>query len=225
MVKDLGFAAAVSTSAGAARVGDSLYQLPRFTPWDRTPARWGVRLARNLFTRIERPLRERRRADVRDHRHARRADGTALDRAGRPAAAAFRWNGQPDAPARTASYPPRAARSPSSRSTRRTGRLGRALRGVRALFGWCPSWRLRRAIGGADLVHVMANSGWAWHLFAAPALWIAWLRGVPVVVNYRGGDAERFLHASSASFGRRSHAPASSSCRRGFSTRYSRSTA
>ncbi|HEY7972204.1 MAG TPA: glycosyltransferase family 4 protein, partial [Xanthobacteraceae bacterium] len=44
-----------------------------------------------------------------------------------------------------------------------------------------------------ELVHVMANSGWAWHLFAAPALWIAWLRGVPTVVNYRGGDADAFF--------------------------------
>jgi peptidoglycan/xylan/chitin deacetylase (PgdA/CDA1 family) len=53
MAKNLGFAAAVSTAAGAARVGDSLYQLPRFTPWDRTSTRWGARLVRNLFTRIE----------------------------------------------------------------------------------------------------------------------------------------------------------------------------
>jgi glycosyltransferase involved in cell wall biosynthesis len=42
----------------------------------------------------------------------------------------------------------------------------------------------------------MANSGWAWHLFAAPAILIAHLRKVPVVVNYRGGDAERFFAAS-----------------------------
>jgi glycosyltransferase involved in cell wall biosynthesis len=34
-------------------------------------------------------------------------------------------------------------------------------------------------------------------LFAVPALWIAWLRGRPVVVNYRGGEAERFLARSS----------------------------
>jgi glycosyltransferase involved in cell wall biosynthesis len=39
----------------------------------------------------------------------------------------------------------------------------------------------------------MANSGWAWHLFAAPAVWVAWLRGVPAVVNYRGGDADAFF--------------------------------
>jgi glycosyltransferase involved in cell wall biosynthesis len=39
----------------------------------------------------------------------------------------------------------------------------------------------------------MANSGWAWHLFAAPAIWIAHWRGVPAVVNYRGGEAGPFL--------------------------------
>jgi glycosyltransferase involved in cell wall biosynthesis len=42
-------------------------------------------------------------------------------------------------------------------------------------------------------LHVMANSGWAWHLFAAPAIWIGRARKKPVVVNYRGGGAERFL--------------------------------
>ncbi len=57
---------------------------------------------------------------------------------------------------------------------------------------------LWRALRDADVVHVMANSGWAWHLMAAPAVRIARLRGVPVVVNYRGGEADPFLrrHAS-----------------------------
>jgi glycosyltransferase involved in cell wall biosynthesis len=50
----------------------------------------------------------------------------------------------------------------------------------------------------ADVVHVMANSGWAWHLFAAPPVWIARARKVPVIVNYRGGDAERFLSRQAA---------------------------
>ena len=48
----------------------------------------------------------------------------------------------------------------------------------------------------------MANSGWAWHLLAAPAILIANRRGIPVVVNYRGGLANEFLpkhvHASGA---------------------------
>jgi peptidoglycan/xylan/chitin deacetylase (PgdA/CDA1 family) len=51
LVRDLGFAAAMSTSVGAARTGDSLFQLPRFTPWEATPARWAYRLVRNLFTK------------------------------------------------------------------------------------------------------------------------------------------------------------------------------
>ena len=71
--------------------------------------------------------------------------------------------------------------------------IGR-LRGVRAIARLLPYlWRLSRAMTGADVAHVMATSGWAWHLFAAPAIWIAWLRHVPAVVNYRGGDADAFL--------------------------------
>jgi glycosyltransferase involved in cell wall biosynthesis len=68
---------------------------------------------------------------------------------------------------------------------------------LRAFFRLIPYlvalWRLA---GGCNVMHVMANSGWSWHLFAAPAVWIAYLRGVPVVVNYRGGEAEQFLHRS-----------------------------
>lgn len=47
-----------------------------------------------------------------------------------------------------------------------------------------------------ELVHVMANSGWSWHLYAVPAIWIARLRRVPVIVNYRGGEAAKFLARS-----------------------------
>lgn len=56
--------------------------------------------------------------------------------------------------------------------------------------------RLWRAAGRAQLLHVMANSGWSWHLFAVPAIWVARARGVPVVVNYRGGGAAEFLARS-----------------------------
>lgn len=71
--------------------------------------------------------------------------------------------------------------------------IGR-VRGIRALFRLAPYLRtLWRATRDADVVHVMANSGWAWHLFAAPAVWIARLRGRPAIVNYRGGGAEAFL--------------------------------
>jgi L-malate glycosyltransferase len=54
------------------------------------------------------------------------------------------------------------------------------------------------AVGRAQLVHLLANSGWAWHLFAAPALWVGRLRGTPVIVNYRGGNAEQFFAAAPA---------------------------
>lgn len=67
-------------------------------------------------------------------------------------------------------------------------------RGVRAvcrLLQYLPA--LWRAAGQVDLMHVMSNSGWSWHLFTVPAVWVARLRGVPVVINYRGGAAEAFL--------------------------------
>ena len=68
------------------------------------------------------------------------------------------------------------------------------VRGIRALFRLVPYlFQLWRCAGRVDLFHVMANSGWAWHLFAAPAVWVAHLRGTPAVVNYRGGGAEEFL--------------------------------
>jgi glycosyltransferase involved in cell wall biosynthesis len=69
-----------------------------------------------------------------------------------------------------------------------------SLRGVRAMFRLFPYLlRLWQAAGSVQIMHIMANSGWSWHLFAAPAVWIAWLRGVPPVVNYRGGDAASFF--------------------------------
>jgi L-malate glycosyltransferase len=71
------------------------------------------------------------------------------------------------------------------------------LRVFRALFRLLPFlFQLWRTAGRVDLFHVMANSGWSWHLFAAPAVVIAKLRGKPVVVNYRGGDAEKFFARS-----------------------------
>ena len=75
-----------------------------------------------------------------------------------------------------------------------------SVRGVRAVFRLLPyARRLFVESGRADVVHVMANSGWAWHLFAVPAICIADLRRTRVVVNYRGGLAQEFLasHAGS----------------------------
>lgn len=74
------------------------------------------------------------------------------------------------------------------------------LRGVRALFRLIPYIRsLWRALGRSDVAHLMANSGWSWHLFAVPAIWLGHLRGTPVVVNYRGGYAGKFLATSARS--------------------------
>ena len=65
---------------------------------------------------------------------------------------------------------------------------------ARAVFRLLPYLvQLWRAAGRSDVMHIMANSGWSWHLFAAPAIWVARLRRTPVVVNYRGGEAEGFL--------------------------------
>jgi peptidoglycan/xylan/chitin deacetylase (PgdA/CDA1 family) len=49
LARELGFDAAVSAAWGAARAGDDLYQIPRFTPWDRADWRFGLRMARNLM--------------------------------------------------------------------------------------------------------------------------------------------------------------------------------
>lgn len=80
----------------------------------------------------------------------------------------------------------------------RPGWIGH-LKGVRALFRFVPYIvRLWRVAGRVDVIHIMANSGWSWHLVAAPAVRIARMRGIPSVVNYRGGDAESFLDRSGA---------------------------
>ena len=65
---------------------------------------------------------------------------------------------------------------------------------LRAGFRLLPYlWALWQAAGRAKVVHILANSGWAWHLLAAPAIMIARLRDTPVIVNYRGGNAGAFF--------------------------------
>lgn len=44
-----------------------------------------------------------------------------------------------------------------------------------------------------DVVHIMANSGWSWYLFAVPAILVAKIYGIRTIVNYRGGEAETFF--------------------------------
>lgn len=48
LAREIGFDAAFTTAPNAARVGSDIMQLPRFTPWDRSRLRFGVRLALNL---------------------------------------------------------------------------------------------------------------------------------------------------------------------------------
>jgi peptidoglycan/xylan/chitin deacetylase (PgdA/CDA1 family) len=53
MVKRLGFDAAVSTAYGTATLGSDVYQLPRFTPWDRSTLRFTLRMAQNMMRAVE----------------------------------------------------------------------------------------------------------------------------------------------------------------------------
>lgn len=48
MVREAGFAAAVSTAPGAASASSDRFQLPRFSPWDRSRVRYGLRMLGNL---------------------------------------------------------------------------------------------------------------------------------------------------------------------------------
>jgi len=53
--------------------------------------------------------------------------------------------------------------------------------------------QLWRGAGRAQVIHVFANSGWSWHLLTVPAILIARLRSIPVIINYRGGNADSFF--------------------------------
>jgi peptidoglycan/xylan/chitin deacetylase (PgdA/CDA1 family) len=50
IVRQCGFSAAFTTSPGAASYETDRFQLPRFTPWDRSRGRFGLRLAKNYFS-------------------------------------------------------------------------------------------------------------------------------------------------------------------------------
>ncbi|GAB3036097.1 glycosyltransferase [Bowmanella dokdonensis] len=68
---------------------------------------------------------------------------------------------------------------------------------IRAAFRLLPYFfNLYRQYQRADVVHLMANSGWSWHLFAAPAIWMAYWLNKPLLVNYRGGHADSFFARS-----------------------------
>lgn len=69
---------------------------------------------------------------------------------------------------------------------------------LRAVFRLVPYLaHLWSAAGRVNVIHVLANSGWAWHLFVTPAMIIARMRAVPVIVNYRGGNADSFFSKDS----------------------------
>jgi peptidoglycan/xylan/chitin deacetylase (PgdA/CDA1 family) len=53
MTRDLGFEGAVSTAWGAGKHTNDVFQLPRFSPWDRTPLRFALRMAKNLTTEAD----------------------------------------------------------------------------------------------------------------------------------------------------------------------------
>lgn len=71
------------------------------------------------------------------------------------------------------------------------------IKGLRALCRLLP-YLLALTLGTrrCDLVHIMANSGWSWYLYALPAIIISRLNGRVVVVNYRGGYATEFFARS-----------------------------
>ena len=49
LVKEAGFDAAMSTIGGVADHRSDLFQLPRFSPWDGSPRRFGLRLLVNCL--------------------------------------------------------------------------------------------------------------------------------------------------------------------------------
>jgi len=47
------------------------------------------------------------------------------------------------------------------------------------------------------VLHILSNSGWSWHLFSSPAIIVGKLRHCAVIVNYRGGGADKFFQQQS----------------------------
>ena len=62
---------------------------------------------------------------------------------------------------------------------------------------------LKQQLADVEVVHIMANSGWSWHLFAAPAIKVAKQLNKAVVLNYRGGYAAEFFAKSWSSVRKR----------------------
>jgi peptidoglycan/xylan/chitin deacetylase (PgdA/CDA1 family) len=52
MIKEIGFEAAVSTDWGVSTIKSDPWQLPRFTPWDSTPAKFMIRMLKNYIPQL-----------------------------------------------------------------------------------------------------------------------------------------------------------------------------
>ncbi len=71
------------------------------------------------------------------------------------------------------------------------------IKGLRALFRlFSYVFKIIKLVFKADVIHVLANSGWSWQLFAAPVIWIGYLCKTPVIINYRGGEAKTYFEQS-----------------------------
>jgi len=65
---------------------------------------------------------------------------------------------------------------------------------VRALFRLVRYFfTLLNSLKNVQIIHLMANSGWSFYLFAMPVIYIASWNKVPVIMNYRGGLAAEFF--------------------------------
>ncbi len=74
-----------------------------------------------------------------------------------------------------------------------------SLTSIRAVFRLVPYlWHVWATLGRSQVVHLFANSGKAWYLFCMPVIVLSRVRGVPCIVNYRGGEAETFFRSSPA---------------------------
>lgn len=54
MIEDAGFHAALSTAWGSAKRDTDIFQIPRYTPWNKTPLKFAIRLIQNLQRRTGR---------------------------------------------------------------------------------------------------------------------------------------------------------------------------
>ena len=65
---------------------------------------------------------------------------------------------------------------------------------LRSFFRFVPYFfKLWKTAARVNVIHLLANSGWAWYLFAAPAMIVGRLTRTPVIVNYHGGNADLFF--------------------------------